>query len=76
VAAQHGELVAKDQDFQVLGGVASSQQRERLLGPAQRQIGSFDNIRAASETRPHLLNWADTTIGAKSHYGTVTRRDQ
>ena len=39
LAAQDGELVAQDQDLQILGGVTASEQHQQLDGPAQRQVG-------------------------------------
>jgi hypothetical protein len=41
LAAQDGELVAQDQDLQVLGGVTASEQHQQLDGSAQRQVGEF-----------------------------------
>jgi hypothetical protein len=40
LAAQHAELVAQDEDLQVLAGVAAAEQGEQLDG-AQRQVGEF-----------------------------------
>jgi hypothetical protein len=37
VAAQHGELVAQDEDRQVLGGVTAGEQGEQLDGAAQHE---------------------------------------
>jgi len=37
VAAQHGELVAQDEDLQVLGGVTAGEQGEQLDGAAQHE---------------------------------------
>jgi hypothetical protein len=41
LAAQHAELVAQDEDLQVLAGVAAAEQGEQLDGAAQRQVGEF-----------------------------------
>ncbi len=41
LAAEHGELLAQHQDLQVLGGVATGEQREELDGAAQREVGEF-----------------------------------
>jgi hypothetical protein len=41
-AVQDGELLAQDQDLQILGGVTASEQHQQLDGPAQRQVGSFE----------------------------------
>ena len=41
LAAQHAELVAQDEDLQVLGGFAAGEQHEQLDGAAQRQVGEF-----------------------------------
>jgi hypothetical protein len=37
--AKDGELVAEDEDLQVLGGPAAGQQRKELDGAAQREVG-------------------------------------
>jgi hypothetical protein len=51
LAAQHGELVAQDEDLQILGGVAADQQDEALDGAAQRQVSeSWQHVGAASAT--------------------------
>jgi GNAT superfamily N-acetyltransferase len=39
LAAQHGELVAQDEDLQVLSGLATGEQGEQLDGAAQCQVG-------------------------------------
>jgi hypothetical protein len=39
LASQDGELLAQDQDLQVLGGVAAGELGEELDGAAQRQVG-------------------------------------
>ena len=39
LAAKHGELVAQDEELQVLGGVAAGEQGEQLDGAAQGQVG-------------------------------------
>jgi len=41
LAAEHGELVAQDEDLQVLGGVAAGEQGEQLDGAAQREVGEL-----------------------------------
>ena len=41
LAAQHAELVAQDEDLQVLAGAAAAEQGEQLDGAAQRQVGEF-----------------------------------
>jgi hypothetical protein len=41
LAAEHGELVAEDEELQVLGGVAAGQQHEQLDGAAQRKVGEL-----------------------------------
>jgi hypothetical protein len=41
LAAEHGELVAQDEDLQVLGGVPAGEQGEQLDGVAQREVGEF-----------------------------------
>ena len=41
LAAQHAELVAQDEDLQVLAGVAAAEQGEQLDRAAQRQVGEF-----------------------------------
>jgi hypothetical protein len=41
LAAQDGELLAQDQDLQVLGGVAASKQREQLDGATEREVGEL-----------------------------------
>jgi hypothetical protein len=41
LAALNGELLAQDQDLQVLGGVTASKQREQLDGASQREVGEF-----------------------------------
>jgi len=49
LAAQRNELMAQDQDLQILGGVGTSEQREELDGAAQRQVGeSWQHQGAAS----------------------------
>ncbi len=49
LAAQHSELVAQDEDLQILGGVATGEQGEELDGAAQRQVGeSWQHLEAAS----------------------------
>jgi hypothetical protein len=39
LAAEHGELMAQDEDLKVLGGVAAGELDEELDGAAQRQVG-------------------------------------
>jgi hypothetical protein len=39
LAAQDAELVAQDQEFQVLGGIAAGQERKQLDRAAQREVG-------------------------------------
>jgi len=41
LAAEHRELVAQDEDLQVLGGVAAGEQHEQLDRAAQREVGEF-----------------------------------
>jgi hypothetical protein len=41
VATQDRELVAEDQDLQVLGGITAGEQHEQLDGAAQREVGEF-----------------------------------
>jgi hypothetical protein len=41
LAAEHGELVAQDQDLQVLGGLAASHQHEEADRAAQREVDEF-----------------------------------
>jgi hypothetical protein len=51
LAAQHTELVAQDEDLQILGGVVIGEQGEELDGAAQRQVGeSRQHLGAASAT--------------------------
>jgi hypothetical protein len=49
VAAEHGELVAQDEDLQVLGGVAAGEQGEQLDGTAQREVGESRQDKGSSE---------------------------
>src|SRR5215213_4889252 len=52
LAAQHRELVAQNEDLQILGGVATGQLDKQLDGAAQRQVGeSWQHLGAASATR-------------------------
>ncbi len=39
LATEHGELVAQDQEFQVLGSIAAGEQGQELDGAAQGQVG-------------------------------------
>ena len=39
--AEDSELVAEDEDLQVLGGIAAREQHEQSDGSAQRQVGEF-----------------------------------
>jgi hypothetical protein len=39
LAAEDGELVAEDEDLEVLGGVAAGDEGEQLDGAAQREVG-------------------------------------
>jgi hypothetical protein len=41
LAAQDGQLVAQDQDLQVLGGIAAGEQDQQLDGAGQREVGEF-----------------------------------
>jgi hypothetical protein len=41
LAAQDGELLAQDQDLEILGGVTASEQHQQLDGPAQRHVREF-----------------------------------
>jgi hypothetical protein len=65
LAAQHGELVAQDEDLQVLGGVVMGDSGQELDGAAQRQVGESwqhlggglrDGIRGTSQYRPYRPN--------------------
>jgi hypothetical protein len=38
---QHGQLMAEDEELQVLGGVAAGEQHEQLDGATQRNVGEF-----------------------------------
>jgi hypothetical protein len=38
---QDGQLMAEDEELQVLGGVAAGEQHQRLDGAAQREVGQF-----------------------------------
>jgi hypothetical protein len=49
LSAQDGELVAQHEDFQVLGGLATSQQHEQLDRAAERQVGELRQRRVVSE---------------------------
>jgi hypothetical protein len=53
LATQDGELVAQDEDLQVLGGIAAGQQHEQLEGPAQHEVRQFrqhpDSLRGSTE---------------------------
>jgi hypothetical protein len=48
LAAEHGELVAQEQDLEVLGGVTAGELGEELDGAAQRQVGKSWQHRGAS----------------------------
>jgi hypothetical protein len=39
LVAEHGELMAQDEDLEVLGGIAAGEEGEQLDGAAQRQVG-------------------------------------
>jgi hypothetical protein len=39
LAAEHGELMAQDEDLKILGGIAAGEQGELLGEAAQRQVG-------------------------------------
>jgi hypothetical protein len=41
LAAEHGKLVAQDQDLHVLGGIAANEQHEHLNRPTKREVGEF-----------------------------------
>ena len=41
LAAEHGELVAENKEFQVLGSIAAGEQGQELDGAAQGQVGEF-----------------------------------
>jgi hypothetical protein len=41
LAAEHGELLAQDEDLKVLSSVTASKQHEQLDGAAQREVGEF-----------------------------------
>jgi hypothetical protein len=56
LAVEHGELVAQDEDLQVLGGVPAGEQGEQLDGAAQREVG---------EVRQHQVSSA---VGAEAHH--------
>jgi epoxide hydrolase-like predicted phosphatase len=49
--AKDGELVAEDEDLQVLGGPAAGKQRKELDGPAQREVGESWHHRVTSVMR-------------------------
>jgi hypothetical protein len=49
--AKDGELVAEDEDLQVLGGPAAGQQRKELDGAAQREVGESWQHRVTSVVR-------------------------
>jgi hypothetical protein len=38
---QDGQLMAEDEELQVLGGVAAGEQHEQLDGATQRNVGEF-----------------------------------
>jgi hypothetical protein len=61
VATQDGELVAQDQDLQVLGGIAAGEQHEHLNGAAQRKVG---------EVRQHQ---GDLAVGWLKRHATEPR---
>jgi hypothetical protein len=48
-AAQHRELVAQNQDLQVLGSITAGEQDEQLDGPVQREVRECREHRTASE---------------------------
>ena len=58
LATQDGELVAQHQDLQVLGGVATGQERERLDGAAQCEVGELcehvGNLRSRVAEMHHI----------------------
>jgi hypothetical protein len=41
LATQHGELVAQDEDLQVLGSIAAAELGEQLDRAAQGEVGEF-----------------------------------
>src|SRR6266536_2301585 len=41
LATEHGELVAENKEFQVLGSIAANKQHKRLNRAAQREVGEF-----------------------------------
>jgi hypothetical protein len=41
LAAQHSELVAEDEDLQILGGVVRGEQGDELDGAAELQVGEL-----------------------------------
>jgi hypothetical protein len=44
LAAQHSELVAENEDLQLLGGVAVGEQGEELDAAAERQVGELRQL--------------------------------
>ncbi len=48
LAAEHGDLVAQDEDLQVLGGVAAGEQGEELDGAAYGEVGEFRQHQVSS----------------------------
>jgi Integrase core domain len=48
LAAEHGELVAQDEDLKILGGIAAGKEGEQLDGAEQRQVGESWQHRVAS----------------------------
>jgi hypothetical protein len=51
LAVKDGELMAQDQDLQILGGVTASEQHQQLDGPVQRQVGEFGGHQGALRVR-------------------------
>jgi hypothetical protein len=48
LASEHGELVAQNEDLQILGGIAAGEQGEQPDGAAQRQVSESWEHRAAT----------------------------
>jgi hypothetical protein len=82
VPTQGGELVAQDEDLQVLAGVAAAEQGEHLNGAAQREGGEFRQHqgdlavgwlkRHATEPRPARTGSSQLT----SEFAYSTRRER
>jgi hypothetical protein len=44
LAAEDGELVAQDEDLEVLGGVAAGEEGKQLDGATQRQVIAVEGV--------------------------------